>query len=95
MSANVLIALSGLRSEPIRRLAHWLIWRPPRFFALMIVAGLEYRLRRRKHRVLSAMDDRMLADIGLHRRELDAALRGSGRERLPRYDAMLWTERVS
>ena len=48
MSANVLIALSGLRSEPIRRLAHWLIWQPPRFFALMIVAGLEYRLRRRK-----------------------------------------------
>jgi len=66
MSANVLIALSGLRSEPIRRLAHWLIWRPARFIALMIVAGLEY-----------------------HRREIDAAIRGSGPERLPRYDAMI------
>jgi uncharacterized protein YjiS (DUF1127 family) len=89
MSANVLIALSGLRSEPIRRLAHWLIWRPARFIALVIVAGLEYRLRRRTHRVLSAMDDRMLADIGLHRGEIDAAIRGSGPERLPRYDAMI------
>ena len=89
MSANVLIALSGLRSEPIRRLANWLIWRPARFIALVIVAGLEYRLRRRTHRVLSAMDDRMLADIGLHRGEIDAAIRGSGPERLPRYDAMI------
>ena len=89
MSANVLIALSGLRSEPIRRLAHWLIWRPARIIALVIVAGHEYRLRRRTHRVLSAMDDRMLADIGLHRREIDAAIRGSGPERLPRYDAMI------
>lgn len=88
MSANVLIALSTLRSELSRRLAYWLIWRPARSMALLIVAGLEYRLRRRTHRVLSAMDDRMLADIGLRRDWIDIAIRERGRKHLPHYDAI-------
>ena len=90
MSANALIVLSGPRSKPIRRgLADWLIWRPARSIARLIVAGLECRLRRRTLRTLSAMDDRMLADIGLRRSEITAAIHQGGRERLPHYDPMI------
>lgn len=35
--------------------------------ARLVVAGLEYRLRRRTRVALLALDDRMLADIGLRR----------------------------
>ena len=89
MSANVLIVSSGPRSAPIwRGLTDWLIWWPAKSVARLIVSVVEYRLRRRTHQILSAMDDRMLADIGLRRSEIDAAIQERGRERLPHYGAM-------
>jgi uncharacterized protein YjiS (DUF1127 family) len=96
MSANVLIVLSGLRSEPNRReLAHWLIWLPARSIARLIVAALEYRLQRPTQQFLSALDDRKLADVGLRRNEIDTAIDERGRQRLLYHDAMPWTETVS
>lgn len=90
MSTKVLIVSSGPQSAPIwRGLTAWLIGWPAKSIAHLIVVGLEYRLRRRTHQILSAMDDRMLADIGLRRSEIDAAIQERGRERLPHYDAMI------
>ena len=90
MSTKVLIVSSGPQSTPIwRGLTDWLIWWPAKSIARLIVAGMEYRLRRRTHQILSAMDDRMLADIGLRRNEIDAAIQKRGREYLPHYDAMI------
>ena len=96
MSATLPLVLGSPSSRLNRReLAHWLIWLPVWSIAQMIVAALEYRLRRPTQKILSALDDRMLADLGLRRNEIDTAIDERGRQRLLYLDAMLWTETVS
>jgi uncharacterized protein YjiS (DUF1127 family) len=74
MSTNALIVLgqSGPGALPLgaaRRMTGW----AASLVARVVIAGLEYRLRRKTSSVLSALSDRTLSDIGLHPSEIHSA----------------------
>jgi len=47
----------------------------------IVIACLEYRLRRQTYSALSALDDRMLSDIGMHRSEINSVIHERAVER--------------
>ena len=89
MSANALIVLDAPLSGLLRRgVIHALIRWPARAIARLVVAALEHRLRRQTYLMLSELDDRILADIGLHRGALNSVIHERTAEQTYPHDPM-------